>query len=628
MKKDLAVRIGAILTVLMVAFLSILPDLVNAEGDGSDSSTEIVAQAPVGDVLGAEEVVEPEAPEVTEPEIPETPSTQQPEEPATPGTEQPVAPEEPGTPGTEQPVIPEEPGTPGTEQPIVPEEPGTTDTELPEEPETPGTELPTEPDMPGTQPPTVPETPEVPSDPGTQPPADVQNPVTQEPPAETAPPAEPPVYTVNPAAGEALETFINDMEKDHPKDLATRTVIPLEILDEMYSVNTERDDFTIEGTTVTGYKGTGGYIAIPDDITAIGDNAFYNNTNITGVLFPQNLRSIGSSAFNGCSNLEFVDIPASVTAVGPSAFANCTALASIGIGASTGAVSQGEFYNCKSLTSVSVPEGITSISSGAFAECSNLSSISLPSSLSSLDTGAFSGDVNLASISAAGGSYSSYDGCVYSGDGKQLLLCPQGKTGIAFSPQTVSITSGAFSGCSYLLSVTIPASVTSIAADTFSGSAVQSVTIPASVTSIGSQSGWQPSVVYGYRGTAAETWANEHHYVFESIDGTPVVNNGSAAEPPEAIEDADPAKTGGDDNNKNEKPSKSGTSTSTVYSSSPAGGTGTSAVISQNKNGRVNSTPKTGVEDYSMYFLFGAIFLIGIAIFAYSRKIGIDSKNE
>ncbi len=176
--------------------------------------------------------------------------------------------------------------------------------------------------------------------------------------------------------------------------------------------------------------------------------------------------------------------------------------------------------------------------------------------------------------------------------------------------------------------MTIPASVTSIAADTFSGSAVQSVTIPASVTSIGSQSGWQPSVVYGYRGTAAETWANEHHYVFESIDGTPAVNNGSAAEPPESIEDADPAKTGGDDNNKNEKPSKSGTSTSTVYSSSPAGGTGTSAVISQNKNGRVNSTPKTGVEDYSMYFLFGAIFLIGIAIFAYSRKIGIDSKNE
>ena len=57
MKKDLAVRIGAILMVLMVAFLSILPDLVNAEGDDSEPSTEIVAQAPVGDSVGSEETV-------------------------------------------------------------------------------------------------------------------------------------------------------------------------------------------------------------------------------------------------------------------------------------------------------------------------------------------------------------------------------------------------------------------------------------------------------------------------------------------------------------------------------------------------------------------------------------------
>lgn len=620
MKKDLAVRIGAILMVLMVAFLSILPDLVNAEGDDSEPSTEIVAQAPVGDSVGSEETVRPETPEITEPE---SPSTEIPAVPEEPSTEAPVVPAEPGTelpaePSTE---IPEEPNT---EVPAVPEEPNT---EIPEEPDT---ELPQEPstEEPSTEVPAVPETPMVPEVPSTEQPAGIQNPMLSEP----IQPVETPTYAVNHNADDALESFMSEMEEGTSRKNAAKTVIPLEILDDMASIHTNIDDFITEGTTITGYKGAGGYVAIPDTITAIGDNAFYNKTNITGVLLPDGLRSIGSSAFNGCSNLEFVDIPSSVTVVGPSAFANCTGLSSVGIGASTGAVSQGEFYNCKSLTSVAVPEGVTAISSGAFSDCSNLSSVSLPSSLTSLDTGAFSGDVNLASISAAGGTYSSYDGCVYSGDGKQLLLCPPGKTGIAFSPQTSSITSGAFSGCAYLLSVTIPATVTTIAPDTFSGSAVQSVTIPASVTSIGSQSGWQPSVVYGYRGTAAENWANDNHYVFESIDGTPASGGASSEEPLSEIEDPDPAKPDDDNNNNNnnntKKPSNSGSGTSGTYSSAPVGGTGTSAVISSNRSGSVRSTPKTGVEDYSMYFLFGGIFLIGIAIFAYSRKLYIDAKKK
>lgn len=616
MKKDLAVRIGAIVMVLMVAFLSILPDLVNAEGDDPEPSTEIVAQAPVGDDFGSEETVNPDTPEITEPE---PPSTEVPAVPEEPGTEVPAVPEEPGT---EIPAVPEEPGTevPAEPDTEIPEEPGT---ELPEEPDT---EIPTESEEPDTEVPLVPETPEVPAESGTEQPAGIQNPM----PAEPIQPVETPTYAVNHDAGEVLAAFMTEMEQSVSRKNAEKTVIPLEILDEMASINANMDDFIIEGTTITGYKGAGGYVAIPNIITAIGDNAFYNKTNITGVLLPDGLRSIGSSAFNGCSNLEFVDIPSSVTVVGPSAFANCTGLSSVGIGASTGAVSQGEFYNCKSLTSVAVPEGITAISSGAFSECSNLSSISLPSSLTSLDTSAFFGDVNLASISAAGGSYSSYDGCVYSGDGKQLLLCPPGKTGIAFAPQTSSITSGAFSGCVYLLSVTIPESVTSIAADTFSGSAVQSITIPASVTSIGSQSGWQPRVIYGYRGTAAENWANEHNYVFESVDGTPAAGSASSEEPLSAIEDEDPENPNDNDNNNNngKKPSSSGSSTSTTYSSAPVGGTGTSAVISSNKSRRVSSTPKTGVEDYSMYFLFGGIFLIGIAIFAYSRKLYIDAKKK
>ena len=34
-----------------------------------------------------------------------------------------------------------------------------------------------------------------------------------------------------------------------------------------------------------------------------------------------------------------------------------------------------------------------------------------------------------------------------------------------------------------------------------------------------------------------------------------------------------------------------------------------------------DATPKTGVEDYGIFFLFGAILLVGGACFAYSKKL-------
>lgn len=100
---------------------------------------------------------------------------------------------------------------------------------------------------------------------------------------------------------------------------------------------------------------------------------------------------------------------------------------------------------------------------------------------------AFAGDVNLGSISVAegNGSYSSYDGCVYTAGGAQMLLCPAGKTSVTFSSGIQGISSGAFTGCNYLTSVTVPASASTIASDAFAGSAIRSVTIPSQVTAIG-----------------------------------------------------------------------------------------------------------------------------------------------
>lgn len=590
MKKNLAVRIGAIVMVLMVAFFSIIPDLVSAEGDDTDlpAESEIVAEAP-----------DMEVPEISENEGAENlPAEETPKEETGEGD---VSGGETEAPEITEPVIPTEPETPaeGEDSPQDPAETEEPDngTDAKEEPTDPENPQPENPD------PAVPNEGENPADPeGTDP--------AQTDPADASDSGE----------MDTIDDYLAMLDGDQlnrVKGAAEQFEDP-DKMGDMELFVSEESDFLLDetGTILIKYLGSQPYVEIPAGVTVIGDGAFAGNGSLLGVLFPANLQSIGSSAFNGCSNLGSVAIPDSVTSVGDSAFANCTGLASASIGAGTGTVSSNEFNNCISLQSVAVPEGISSVRAGAFANCSNLSGISLPSTLASLDRGAFSGDTNLASISIAGGAaYASYDGCVYTGDGRQLLLCPQGKTGISIAPGTASIASGAFTGCNYLLSAVVPDAASAIESNAFSGSAIKSVTIPRGVTSIGSQSGWTPNVVYGYSGSTAETWANQNNYVFESLNGSS--SEGTESIQDEHIEDPDDPEAPGDN-------PQQGSGGTRVTAAGSGTGAGTTAAISRNAGNRTNATPKTGVEDYGIYFLSAAIFLMGIALFAYSRKLRLD----
>ena len=61
-------------------------------------------------------------------------------------------------------------------------------------------------------------------------------------------------------------------------------------------------------------------LVIPEDVTSIGDYAFYKCSGLTSVNIPSSVESIGSSAFSGCSGLTSVTIPNSVTSIGGKAF--------------------------------------------------------------------------------------------------------------------------------------------------------------------------------------------------------------------------------------------------------------------------------------------------------------------
>ena len=98
--------------------------------------------------------------------------------------------------------------------------------------------------------------------------------------------------------------------------------------------------------------------------------------------------------------------------------------------------------------------------------CTNLTSITIPSSVTDLGLAPFYGCFALESISVAesNSTYLSADGVLFSKDGTELLVYPQGKTDITYA---------------------VPASVTAIAPGAFMSSLVSHVTLPSGITSLG-----------------------------------------------------------------------------------------------------------------------------------------------
>ena len=86
------------------------------------------------------------------------------------------------------------------------------------------------------------------------------------------------------------------------------------------STNESTAGFTMSGTTVTGYTGSGGDITIPDTATAIAAGAFSGKSNITTVTIPSSVTSIGNNAFSNCTGLTCISVPGSVSSMGTGVF--------------------------------------------------------------------------------------------------------------------------------------------------------------------------------------------------------------------------------------------------------------------------------------------------------------------
>ena len=103
-----------------------------------------------------------------------------------------------------------------------------------------------------------------------------------------------------------------------------------------------------------------GAVMLPDElqgctVTAIGDEAFKDCSDVTAFFIPETVTSIGSFAFEGCTSLANATLPDALTEICDGAFSNCSSLVSVTVPAGVKKIGSCAFYGCSSLSSLIVP---------------------------------------------------------------------------------------------------------------------------------------------------------------------------------------------------------------------------------------------------------------------------------
>ena len=308
---------------------------------------------------------------------------------------------------------------------------------------------------------------------------------------------------------------------------------------------TLEDDFTC---TITGYNGSATNVTIPstiygnkvsaigsgafrdcnnliqvtilDSVTHIGNMAFYDCDSLSKITIPNSVTYIGDLAFCGCGSLDKITIPNSVTSIGDSAFCDCDSLSEITIPDCVTYIGSNAFSGM-GITNIVIPDSVTNLEGGAFYNCQKLKSVKLPKTLEVISDSLFSQCYELENVNIPN--------TVTKVDTQAFQDCKKlSKVNLPSSLKEIGIY--AFNGCKNLTNISIPNNLKIVGAMAFCDCNLSQINLPKSVTEIqeyalGYNDLYPDSKlfeplkiknfkIYGYKNTAAETYAKENGFNF------------------------------------------------------------------------------------------------------------------
>jgi hypothetical protein len=251
-------------------------------------------------------------------------------------------------------------------------------------------------------------------------------------------------------------------------------------------------------------------ISLPNSLTTIGDNSFFECNGLTSLIIPSKVVTIGKSVFQNCSSLTSISVDGPATIAGSGSdnpFNGDTALTIVNLNAGvtfddgfafpsntsttftvTGKGKTKALDSGKCLTyngciigwarplsgAVVVPAGVTDV--GKIFKNTWITGMTLPAGLTTIGNSAFYDCTSLTAINIPVGTTTIGDSAFY--------YC-NGLTSITIPAETTSIGDSAFEYCSGLTSITILGRIATIGKSAFEHSGLTSITIPTGTTTIG-----------------------------------------------------------------------------------------------------------------------------------------------
>ena len=213
-------------------------------------------------------------------------------------------------------------------------------------------------------------------------------------------------------------------------------------------------DGSVTGLALSKYEGTDAETRVPDGVTELWGFCFYENSVVTSVVLPESVVKIGGASFCDCKNLSSVTLPQGIVEIGGSAFAECP-----------------------KLTVIDIPDGLQKAAwlaeDDVRLRCSFGSSAAF--ALSKGGNNFCAGDFQMRYLFDDEGNRNGLRLNKYLGTDAEVTV-----------PEEVTETGSAFKDCKTVTKVVLPAGLTKLESDIFSGcTALKEIAIPEGVTLIG-----------------------------------------------------------------------------------------------------------------------------------------------